>query len=80
MEGGRIPKDLLYRELSEGTRPADYPKLHFKDIVQQGLKKTRIEVEKREDKASARSFWRSAIRQGVQGSEVTREALAAALR
>ena len=31
MEDGRIPKDLLYGELSEGSRPRGRPRLRFKD-------------------------------------------------
>ncbi|XP_069176145.1 uncharacterized protein [Procambarus clarkii] len=31
MEDGRIPKDLLYRELPTGKRPTRRPRLRFKD-------------------------------------------------
>ena len=31
MKDGRIPKDLLYGELSEGLRPRGRPRLRFKD-------------------------------------------------
>lgn len=77
---GRILKDHLYEELSEGIRPVGHPKLCFKDIVKQDLKKTRIKVKKCEDKASVRFVWWSAGRQGVQESEVMRKSLAMELR
>ncbi|XP_071479893.1 uncharacterized protein, partial [Diadema antillarum] len=32
MEPGRIPKDMLYGELSEGFRPMRRPHLRFKDV------------------------------------------------
>ena len=35
MGDGRIPKDVLYRELATGHRPAGRPALHFKDVCKQ---------------------------------------------
>ena len=35
---GGIPKDVLYGELSTGTRPTGRPTLRFKDVCQRYLK------------------------------------------
>lgn len=32
VDDGRIPKDLLYRELAEGKCPTGRPQLRYKDI------------------------------------------------
>ena len=32
MDHDRIPKDLLYGDLSQGTRPTGRPKLRYKDV------------------------------------------------
>lgn len=37
---GRIPKDLLYGELSTGKRPTGRPQRRFKDVCKRGLKAT----------------------------------------
>ena len=38
MEEGRIPKDLLYRELLGGSRPRGQPRLWFKDTCKRDMK------------------------------------------
>ena len=42
MDKGRIPKDLLYGELAEGTRPVGRPRLRFKDVCKRDMKTCHI--------------------------------------
>lgn len=41
---GRIPKDMLYRGLAEGSRPVGRPRLLCKDVCKEDLKTTGIDV------------------------------------
>ena len=43
MDPGRIPKDLLYGELVEGSRHAGRPKLRFKDVCKRDMKRCNID-------------------------------------
>ena len=43
MDPGRIPKDLLYGELAEGSRHAGRPKLRFKDVCKRDMKQCNID-------------------------------------
>jgi hypothetical protein len=38
MEDGRIPKDILYGELSSWKRCTGHPKLWYKDVVKRDMK------------------------------------------
>ncbi|XP_050707118.1 uncharacterized protein LOC126992423 [Eriocheir sinensis] len=71
MDDGRIPKDLLYGELTEGTRPTGRPKLRYKDVCKRDLKALHINTDSWEDTASERSAWRQAIQQGLHVFEET---------
>ena len=73
MEDGRIPKDLLYGELTQGTRPTGRPKLRFKDVCKRDLKTLEIDVDTWEVTASDRLAWRRAVKEGLSNFE---EALA----
>ena len=44
MEDGRIPKDLVYGELTTGSRPVGRPALRFKDVCKRNLKLTGIDT------------------------------------
>ena len=72
MEDGRIPKDLLYGDLSEGSRPRGRPRLRFKDTCKRDLKSARIEVQSWEDMAESRDRWRAAVRSGTAQAEQAR--------
>ena len=72
MKDGRIPKDLLYGELSEGSRPHGLPRLRFKDTCKRDLKRTRIEAQSWEDLAESRDRWRAAVHSGNAQAEQAR--------
>ena len=72
MKDGRIPKDLLYGELSEGSRPRGRPRLRFKDTCKRDLKSARIEAQSWEDLAESRDRWRAAVHSGTAQAEQAR--------
>ena len=41
MEGGRLPKDVLYGELTSGSRPVGRPMLRYKDVCKGDMKSRR---------------------------------------
>ena len=65
MDPGRIPKDLLYGELAEGSCPVGHPCLHYKDICNRNIKLSDIDVNKWESCAGDRAKWRSSVRESV---------------
>ncbi len=69
MDTGRIPRDLLYSELEEGTRPTGRPKLRFKDVCKRDLKLCDISSDQWESIADDRAAWRHAVKQGVKQAE-----------
>lgn len=72
MDTGRIPKDILYGELCEGTRPTGRPQLRFKDTCKRDMKLAGIDPNSWEATANNRSLWRATITEGVKRAEVTR--------
>jgi len=66
MEDGRIPKDLLYGELTYGKRPTGRPKLRYKDICKRDLKALNIDINSWEALAHNRQAWRSAVKEGLK--------------
>ena len=52
---GCIPKDLLYGELAEGSRPVARPRLPYKDICKRDMKLSGIDVNKWESYADDRT-------------------------
>lgn len=80
MDPGRIPKDLLYGELVEGTRLTGRPRLRYKDVCKKDMKLSDIDVNSWECLADDRSAWRLAVRQGIQKAEGTRNQDLAAKR
>ena len=65
MNSGRIPKDMLYGELSEGSRRAGRPKLRFKDVCKSDMKRCNIDVDSWESVADNRPAWKSDVKQGI---------------
>ena len=74
MDPGRIPKDLLYGELAEGSRPAGRPRLRFKDVCKRDMKACNIDTATWESCAEDRAAWRLAVRRGAREAEETRTA------
>ena len=59
MNDGRIPKDLLYGELSAGKRNLGRPQLRYRDVCKRDMKELSIDKNKWEELATDRSKWRS---------------------
>ena len=72
MRDTRIPKQLLYGELSLGKRKRSKPKQRYKDILKMNLKKAEISVNNWEHVASERPKWRKAVKNGVDQFENNR--------
>ena len=80
MPDSRIPKQLLYSELSHGARKVGAPRKRFKDSLKANLKDFNIDVTTWENAASDRAAWRSKIYQGALHSEEQRSTTAKAKR
>ena len=71
MDNGRIPKDILYAELSSGKRQIGHPQLRFKDVGKNDLRCFGITPSSWENLAQDRPWWQQALRSGLFMSEVT---------
>ena len=69
MEDGRIPKDVLYRELASGKRNSGRPQLRSRDACKMDMKALDINTETWENLASNRSGWRSTLLTQLQAGE-----------
>ena len=65
MEYGRIPKDLLYGELTAGSSAVGRPAFHFKDVCKGDLKLTGINTGSWEALADDHDSWHLAVQTGV---------------
>ena len=74
MDPCHTPKDLMYRELAEGSRPVGHPRLHYKIICKRDMKLSDIDVHKWENYARDSAKWRSTVREGVMRVEERRRA------
>ena len=70
MEDDRLPKQLLYGELTSGGRKCGRPKMRFKDNCRRDLKRCNIEEGTWTQLAGNRSDWRTAVLNGVAYLEV----------
>ena len=73
MEDGRLPKDLLYSELTTGSRPVGRPRLRYKDVCKRDMRSTDINPDTWEAAAADRRNWRYEVRMGVKRAEAKRE-------
>nr|KAG5691627.1 hypothetical protein BaRGS_023798 [Batillaria attramentaria] len=73
MEPGRIPKDMLYGELREGSRPTGRPQLRFKDVCKRDMKLADIDPSTWEGAAEDRQLWRVTVSEGVKRAETARD-------
>ena len=69
MEDGRIPKDVLYRELTSGQRSIGCPQLRYKDVCKRDMKALNININSWEDLAANHTSWRSMLHKQLQTSE-----------
>ena len=72
MPNCRLPKQLLYGELTEGTRPRGRPKKRFKDCLKTSLKSLSIDLNTWEQQALDRTTWRNSIKKGASTAEASR--------
>ena len=66
MDDTRIPKQLLYGEMAQGSRQRGRPKLRYKDKCKSSMVKCNINPTNWEQVATDRSAWKSAVRKGAQ--------------
>uniref|UniRef100_A0A8C7WPE7 Reverse transcriptase domain-containing protein n=1 Tax=Oryzias sinensis TaxID=183150 RepID=A0A8C7WPE7_9TELE len=69
MSDSRIPKQLLYGELSHGSRKVGGQRKRYKDCIKSHLKDFNIDVSTWETAASDRPTWRNLIHKGAIYSE-----------
>ena len=74
MADTRIPKQLLYSELADGSRRRGRPKLIYKDTVtlKASLKSCLIDPDTWEQSASDRAAWRHQVWKGLSSYELNR--------
>ena len=72
MEDSRLPKQILYGELAQGTRSAGGQKKRHKDHMKSILKKFDIDPSALETTALNRNLWRTQCHQGASSCEQKR--------
>ena len=72
MEDGHIPKDLLYGELSGGSRSRGRPRLRFKDTFKGDLKSASIGIQSWKSLVESRDSWRAAVHCGTKEAKQDR--------
>ena len=68
-EDGRLPKDILYGQLTSGARPVGRPALRFKDVCNRDMKACDISPKGWEAVAEDRTAWRQATRRGIERAD-----------
>ena len=69
MDGRRIPKDMLYGELAQGSRGRGRPLLRYKDACKRDMKHCNINVDSWEEGAKDRTAWRQSVRNGIKEAD-----------
>lgn len=72
MEDHRLPKIVLYGELSSGNRNRGAPKKRYKDCLKKTLSACHIDHRQWSALASDRDGWRTTVHQGVSSFETAR--------
>ena len=80
MPDERIPKQIFFGELCNGTRHQGRPLLRYKDTLKANLKKSNINPDAWETIAQNRPVWRSHSRSGTIAYEEERKENAATKR
>ena len=71
MGKGRIPKDLLYGELENGTRKTGCPLICSKNVCKRDMKSAAIDIESWEVMVKDHSTWRHLVKEGIKHAENT---------
>ena len=74
MGKGKIPKDLLYGELENGTRKTGCPLIRLKDVWKKDIKSAAIDIESWELMVEDRSTSRHLVRGNQAGREYPKHA------
>lgn len=74
MKDHRLPKIVLYGELSTGNRHRGAPKKRFKDSLKKSLQACHINQHQWSDLAADREAWRRVVHQSVSSFEKNRKA------
>ena len=80
MEDGRLPKNILYGQLTSGARPVGRPSLRFKDACNRDMKACDISPKDWEAVAEDRTTWRQATHRGIERADEKRHQHAAGKR
>ena len=73
MEDHRLPKVVLYGELSTGHRDRGAPKKRFKDCLKKSLNVCHIDCQQWSDMAPDRDAWRHAVHKAASQFEVSHD-------
>ncbi len=66
----RLPKQILYSQLKEGSRATDGQKKRYKDNIKAILKKFHITTSNWENIAPDRSSWKKSVQDGAANHEI----------
>ena len=80
MADTRIPKQLMYGQLADGSRKREHPKLRYKDTLKASMIDCLIDPDTWEQTASDRPAWRLQVWKGVSHYEQDRIAKKKELR
>ena len=69
MDDNRIPKQILFGQLIEGTRRRGRPLLRYKDILRRDLLEADIDPDTYAELATNRPGWRMSVHSGIAASE-----------
>ena len=69
MDSSRLPRAVLYGELSTGSRPLGRPRLRFKDVCKRDMKQAGMDHNNWEDAAKERGVWRQMVETGTRRAE-----------
>ena len=73
MKDGRLPKNILYGKLVDGSRAIGRTLHRFKDVCKRDLKTCGIDVVNWEVFCTDRNEWRTAVIEGALNSEILRD-------
>ena len=74
MSEDRLPKQIFYSELKEGSRKRGGQKKRYKDTLKASLKNCNININSWEDDAKDRDLWRAMADEGTASFETNRRA------